>query len=246
MRILLITALFVGVTAFGQNEKIGINTALPKTTLDVNGDMTVRKLEKLSGDIKPLYIDKDGLVGTMVSKEEKVSSAIFSASSKIIVLNLNEGKEVAFNERKEDIPIPCRTTHIDINTLGVAVRNSAFQIKEDGIYELNTFVNFYLSSSKDNRIFMIVTLQTSTDDGVTWTNITGSRPVFLQTVQGGMNHPHNLPTTIASLTKGTLVRIAFKRSYSGTTAQGATVNSMRVGGNANYATKSFELVIKKL
>lgn len=246
MRILLIAALFVGVTTFGQNEKIGINTALPKTTLDVNGDMTVRKLEKLSGDIKPLYIDKDGLVGTMVSKEEKVSSAIFSANSTKIVLDLTEGKEVAFNDEKEDIPIPCRITHIDINTLGVTVRKSAFQIKEDGVYELNTFVNFIINSDENSKTFMIVTLQTSTDDGVTWTNITGSRPVFLQTVHGGMNHPHNLPTTIASLTKGTLVRIAFKRSYLGTTAQGARVKSIRVSGNANYASKAFEFVIKKL
>lgn len=245
MRILLITALFVGVTAFGQNEKIGINTALPKTTLDVNGDMTVRKVEKLSGDIKPLYIDKDGLVGTVVSKDDKVSSAIFSASAFGHVLNLNEGKEVVFNEGKEDIPIPFKTTNIDINTLGIAVHKDAFQIAEDGIYELNAFANFFISSATNNKIFIIITLQTSTNNGATWKNITGSRPVFVQSVST-MFHSYNLPTTIASLTKGTLVRIAFKRSYSGEIAQGATVNYMRVSGNSNYATKAFELVIKKL
>lgn len=246
MRILLIAALFVGVTAFGQNEKIGINTALPKTTLDVNGDMTVRKLEKLSGDIKPLYIDKDGLVGTMVSKEEKVSSAIFSANRTGTVLSLDKGEQERFNLGVEEIAIPFTINKSDINTLEIGVRKSAYQIKEAGIYELNTFVNFIITSDEYSKTFMIVTLQTSTDDGVTWTNITGSRPVFLQTVQGGMNHPHNLPTTIASLTKGTLVRIAFKRSSLNGNLQGNPVKSILVRGSSNYATKAFELVIKKL
>lgn len=244
-RSILFAVLFVGMTAVAQNEKVGINTDLPRTTLDVNGDATIRKVEKLSGNIRPLFIDSDGLVGTAVAKEDKVTSTIFSASSSNNVLILKDGNEDRFNSGTADIPIPVTINQANINTLGITVSNQAFKIKEEGIYEITSFVNFYIRSATNNKTFVIVTLQISEDNGVTWKNISGSRPVFLQG-NGGMNHPHNIPTTIIALKNGTLVRMAFKRSFLKGSGQGSNVTGIDVSGNSSYATKAYELVIKKL
>ncbi|MFD0701414.1 hypothetical protein [Myroides pelagicus] len=88
LTLLLIVFFAIQQLSFAQ-EAVGINTVLPKTTLDVNGKVTIRDTENPTPEdtIKPLYITQDKVVVTFPPTTPTAATSVITASNISIVPN---------------------------------------------------------------------------------------------------------------------------------------------------------------
>lgn len=242
-KVFLIIVLFVGVISFAQEQKVGINITLPKTTLDVNGDLTVREVQKLSGNVEKLYVDNNGKLGLDYRPKKEVETLVFSGNTERRIVNTNGSYK--FNEG-EQFELWVKAEDIKLNSIGITHSGNYFKIGETGTYLVSGFVNFLIESEIGNKTFMVVAIEVSTNNGSSWTNISGSRPIFTQDVKL-QYFGHAIPTTVADLQAGTLIRTAFIRSRSsGGSLQGQNLQKLSVEGISNEGIKAMDFLIRKL
>lgn len=237
----LFSVFLLGIASYGQAQSIGINTALPNTTLDVNGDVTIRETNKLSGTTQKLFIDDNGKIGLDYRPKQVAEATVFSANTERRIVNPN-GKQ--FNEGVQ-FELWVKTEDIKLNTIGITRSGNYFKIGETGTYMLSGFVNFLIEQKVNANTFIIVTIEGSKDNGKTWYTITGSRPVFRQYAEE-QYHGHSVPTASVEITEGTLMRMGFTRSKSGSSFQGTDVVSLSVEAISTEGIKSMDLLIRKL
>lgn len=241
-KVFLIVAMSVGMLSFAQEQKIGINIALPKTTLDVNGDLTVREVNKISGKTEKLYVDNDGKLGLDYRPKQVVEALVFSANTERRIVNtsgttsFNNGVHFELWVKPEDIKL---------NSIGITHSGNYFKIGETGTYMVSGFVNFLIESTIGHNTFMVVTIETSTNNGTTWSHISGSMPIFAQSATE-QYHGHSIPTTVTDLSAGTLIRIAFQRTKLDGDFLGDRASKMSVEGIESDGIKAMDFLIRKL
>ena len=183
--------------------KVGIGITTPNESLDVNGKVRIRSLDQLTNNnVYVVYADENGVLGkTAISP---VSKLAFYTSKTLL-----NSSATTFNNGYEQV-IPIQSTDTEINTIGNTLVNNYVKINEAGTYLIGGSVNFTLSSSTvDSKIYTAINIQRSTDNGNTWTSISGARPVFAMFSNTKMINSYTLPITIGNLNPNDLIKIVF-------------------------------------
>lgn len=239
----LIIALIFANSSYAQ---VGINTSEPLTELDVNGKTTIRETPILidNNNLNALYVDDKGLVGIKDFSNGVLTEEIFYAFTS---LQRNTTATEDFNNNVTQY-FEFETGDILYNTIGVSLvtigDNKYFKVAEDGVYEFNGFLNFRLTGVLNNKIFIAIKLEYSEDEGTTWVNLTGSRPVYTIDWSAGQTIPYTFPTTIYNMKKNSLLRIAFYRTKAGSQQQGEPVNDIYFTNG--YGSSTYKFILKKL
>lgn len=253
-------------------EKIGIATDLPRTTLDVNGKLTVRDTGYMenAGHIKPLYVDDEtGLVGTVAP--EAPTAAVSVLISNNSNLPSNAANAAKFNEGDTDLNVPIISSHFYLNNLGLKIDNNTIEIQEDGAYQINSYLNVAISTPSNNEDRKITvnfsTVNIKTGEPISPTQeipinsyyqmiflyaklykngseIAGTRPI-LTSILNGQANLITLPTATVKLKKGDKLSLAFSRTKTGGgTPAGSDVTS--IGLTSNFGAKPYSISITKL
>lgn len=252
-------------------EKIGIATDLPRTTLDVNGKLTVRDTGYMenAGHIKPLYVDdQTGLIGTVAPEAPTASTTVLVANNSNI-LPATEANGAKFNEGNVDINVPMLSSHFYLNNLGLKINNNTVEIQDDGTYQINTYLNVYISTKEVSNEITVNFPDVSTTNGKPKTAsqkivipsnniifiyaklysnntvIAGTRPLITSVLTGGQANLINLPTATVKLKKGDKLSLAFSRTKT-SAGTGAGSDAFEIGLGANYGAKPYSITITKL
>ncbi|WP_267739902.1 hypothetical protein [Myroides injenensis] len=253
-------------------EKIGIATDLPRTTLDVNGKLTVRDTGYMenAGHIKPLYVDdQTGLIGTIPTEAPTAATTILVAKDdKTLEATLEIGKE--FNKGEVNIRVPMDEVDFTTNNLGLKIINNSVEIQENGTYQINTYLNIFITTRavsneitvyfpdvtggkpktpyqtivipSNNIIFLYAKLYTN------GTVTAGTRPLITSVLTGGQANLINLPTATVKLKKGDKLSLAFSRTKQviGTVESPAGNDVTKIGLGHHYGARPYSISITKL
>lgn len=221
-------------------SQVGINTENPTETFDVNGTLRIRSTELLSSNrVSSLYVDENGVVGkSFISPGSPLTTFISATASTDIATAFNAGNV---------IELPITATTIDLNTLNVNLANNRIRIPEGGTYQLSASLNISLGTGNLNdNVFLAFNIQVSKDNGGTWEAISGNRPIFNMLTAGAFAYNTMLPTGLANLDEGDLLRLVIFRSRAGNTLQGSRLEVGLVRSVPKHGTKSFTLSLTKL
>lgn len=249
MRKILLLFLFLPSIIFGQ-EKVGINTELPKATLDVNGDVIISKTEELKGsDNRALYVDSKGLVGVVPKESSTIGTPIFYAvAENTNIKDGNASQLNAFNRGGAANALTINVLSSDIihNTVGVTVANNSFVVGESGFYAVSSALNFIFGTSNPgNEVFIFTGLRKKEVGSNSWSTITGNRPVIVVHWHGGQGTPIILPTVIEYLKKGDQLQFYFYRTQtSAGGSQGNNLTRLYIANSNNV--KGVSLTLQKL
>lgn len=262
------------VVGYGQERAVGINTELPRTTLDVNGKLTVRDTGNIENDgqVKALYVDKEtGLIGTVAPSTPTAPITVLSAKSNNI-LPSTDSNAVEFNKGNTDLTVPLSSDDIFPNNLGVLIDNNTVVIQEAGTYQINAYLNMIISTPSTNKRITVEFPEVSTITGKpktltqsilipapyrlvflyamlkkNGTEIAGARPI-LTNILNNQSDIITLPTTTIKLAKGDRLSLAFNRtmSVSGGVTSPAGDDVSKIGIGANYAARPYSMTITKL
>lgn len=267
--------------SYGQNQPsstaekaVGINTYLPRTTLDVNGKLTIRNTDNIENDghIKPLYVDKEtGLVGTMAASTPTAPITVLSASNSNL-LPSNAANAAIFNQGEVELIIPISEADVTPNNLGLIIEDENVVIQEDGTYQINAYLNMIISSASTTKKITVEFPEVSTITGKPKTttqtidippyyrmifiyaklkcnnsSIAGARPI-LTNMLGSQSDIITLPTVTLKLLKGDKLSLAFSRttSISGGVIRPAGDDVTKIGLGTNFGAKPYNLTITKL
>ncbi|MEC4113345.1 hypothetical protein VSO92_04400 [Myroides pelagicus] len=259
LTLLLIVFFAIQQLSFAQ-EAVGINTVLPKTTLDVNGKVTIRDTENPTPEdtIKPLYITQDKVVVTFPPTTPTAATSVITASNISIVPN-NEENATIFNNASEDIRIPFAEIDITPNNLDLSVDNNySLVIAETGTYQITGYINLHHSSSLPSRtsnvigdmvilkpyyanIFVFVKL---TLNGTTKV-LTGNRPILQSILHSSQFNIITLPTITTKLNAGDKLSLGFRRTTL-TSGDGAGSDVNTIGLAKAYGAAPYSITITKL
>lgn len=222
--------------------KVGIGTTTPTQSLDVNGRTRIRNTDELtSTNVSALYVDETGLVGKAnIAPQSKV--AYYSSTSSIDFIPSD------FNEEVIQI-VPIDSSHEKINSIGAVVPSlGQIQITESGNYMINSSINLLLKSASgttgNEKVYIAIQVDKSTDNGANWTTITGMRPISQLHWGPGTYITYNVPTIINYLEAGDLIRLKFYRTRSGSTPQGVDLELLKAGHA--FGAPTFTLSLSKL
>ncbi len=227
--------------------QVGINTESPQATLHIEGDLIIKNTSPKSANnanLKPLFVDPEGHVVRSVATQAvspilaiQTNRLMLSSSSDPNTLTVfNDGSRQSFDFIASDILI---------NNLGINIQNGYIRIAETGIYQISSLINYVFgTSTTGSNVFINISLQKSTNNGGTWFDVVGYRPIFTINWTTGQSTPAILPTVIASLSQGDLLRYSFYRTRSGATLQGSPITFLSI--DAVYSTPSVSISIVKL
>ena len=231
--------------------QVGINTSEPITELDVNGKTTIRDTPILedNNDLKTLYVNEEGLVGVKDFSGGPLTEEFFYAatnydrnSTQTATDNFNNHITQNFEFDSEDIIY--NTIKLNLATID---NNNYFRIGEDGVYEFNGFLNLHMKGNDNSKIFIAFLLEYSEDEGLTWSNLTGSRPVLTLAWGLGQSIPYTFPTTIYRMKKNSLLRVSYYRTKTVgeiVQIQGDTVDEIYF--DKAYGATTYKFILKKL
>lgn len=275
-KIILIVSILLLQYSGSAQEKIGIATDLPRTTLDVNGKLTVRDTGYMenSGHIKPLYVDDEtGLIGTVPPEAPTAATSVLVANNDDI-LPSTITNAVEFNKGNVDINIPIDALDLTTNNLGLKVKNNRIEIQENGTYQINSYINIAMSTGTPKKSITVNfpevvngLPQKPTQEIVipapytliflyarlrlVSTNgsstISGTRPI-LNNILNGQSHVITLPSVTLQLKKGDQLFLAFNRTRQGTAPNltPAGDDVTSIGLTNNYGAKPYSITITKL
>lgn len=224
-------------------QAVGVNTVLPTKTLDVNGEMRIREVNSISGkgELFPLFVNKEGVVGTSIINREVYTTFLRGSSAEISASDYNIGNYVAF---------PMKDTDVVLNTTSNYMTSKGFYIEMKGIYSLtaSSQIGFVAleDPGKDPYLFMAFQIQISKNDGASWQPLMGYRYIGPRLIVGyERNHNLVLPSNVVELEKGSLLRLVIHRTKFNTgEVQG--VGASKIYISTSYSGSPYTLSITKL
>jgi len=232
------------------NHRLGIGTSAPTAKVDINGNLKIRDTEFLSAsNVSPLFVDANGLIGKSTAPSD---TKVAFYSSRFTILNANAGSALLNSINNGDLQVvPILSQHQIINTLaGTTVTNNVLNIKEEGYYQIGGGINFSLTLAKDQRFFVAINIQKSTDNGSTWTSISGIRPIIISAATTAtpvlINYPQVISSVIEKLTPNDLLRMVYYRTKASEILQGDSATALGISSISDYGILSYTFSISKL
>ncbi|MBP1164476.1 hypothetical protein JOE44_001360 [Chryseobacterium sp. PvR013] len=224
------------------SSQVGINTATPTNTLDVNGTTRIRDLTLLtSPTISALYADQNGVLGTAnITPQSQVAFYTTASTMSYNAANYNTGATQI---------VQIQSSHAVLNTIGTTVSTiGQVTIGQTGNYMLSGSVapSLTINNDGDGYAYMAVNLEVSTDGGSSWTSVTGGRPMFPRVGVGVTRiYSFTMAPVIKSLNAGNLIRVIFYRTKDGGgTLQGSSMSSIDL--SFGYGSPTYTLSLNKL
>lgn len=90
--------------------------------------------------------------------------------------------------------------------------NNTFTVNSDGVYEISGFINYNANAANSVMTNIIYTIQSSTDGGVNWADITKSSVTF-GSYSAGSSRSVVIAPLIVSLSQGQFLRAVVDSSY---------------------------------
>lgn len=236
-------------------KRVGIGTTSPATKLDINGVVTIRDTPDLNDitTIHPLYIDQQGKVGIKPLGNGLTTEDVFYIRTDDVDLNQSASNTTKFNNG-DMLYVDMQPKDILYNTLAVDVVNNnniqALKINTEGVYQIEGYLNFFIKTSDQlqetpSKIYMYAAIEYSEDNGQSWEELSGSRPIFQIFWSPGQGTPYTFPTMIYKLKKDSLLRVVYHRTAAGGyLLQGDTVQDIYLS-NTNSPV-SYQLLLKLL
>ncbi|WP_312554967.1 hypothetical protein [Empedobacter brevis] len=222
--------------------RIGIGVTTPTQSLDVNGRTRIRNTDVLtSTSVSPIFVDENGLVGKAnINPQSQIAFYSTTTAYNASINSFNNG---------DNFIVPVIVSHSVLNTINATIPSTGnIRISENGNYMISGSVTPQLDfkNDGDGYGYIAVNLDISTNNGSSWTSISGGRPLFPRVVYGAVrNYSFTIPTVIRNLNVGTLIRINIYRTKTNDgTLQGSTFNEVKVG--SSYGAPTFTLSITKL
>ncbi|WP_121965677.1 hypothetical protein [Myroides sp. N17-2] len=225
-------------------ERLGINTQLPLATLDVNGNLIVRKADELTAqDNRQLYIDNEGKVGPLPKDSKVIVAPVFFLEAENT--NITETSTAAFNAGTV-LQIDANPDHIVYNNLEISIKDGAYQIGQSGYYLVNSSITAQIATAAINQfVYVQVGIRTRKNSSTPWETIVATRPVlninWNQTP--GQGNSIVLPSRIIYFEKGEQLQVFLNRTSTGLGLQGSSATQIKV--NTIYS-KAVTLTIQKM
>ncbi len=230
------------------SAQVGINTNNPTNSLDINGDIRIRKADKLSGNsIQPLYINSEGIVG-LIPESTQVTSRIFSAiASNTNIVENNNTQLNNFNEGRDNY-INLEQSFIKENTLSISSSGGFYKFNESGTFLLNLYINFKITVEESTAdAYMLAIVETRKQGESVWNTIVANRLVLRNEGYVRVSRPMVFPSKIVKVEKGSELRLVFRRTRTETgSLQGSKLSYLKVGSEPSYGLEGVSLMISKL
>ncbi|MDR2222903.1 MAG: hypothetical protein LBE34_09195 [Flavobacteriaceae bacterium] len=246
MRYRIVLVVLILFLQYGYAQKIGIGIDIPTETLDVNGRIRLRDVKEKDNDIRPLFINQDGVIGKR--DEAVLVTQVFSVlkgATYISGLFLND-----YNAGR-DMIVPLSEKYIVNNNLGVTqpTGTNNFKIIEEGFYEYSSFLHFYIgtpNSATPLTLDVMIQIEVSHDNGNTWEIITALRYLKPLVNYSSRNMVANLPNAITKHKQGDLIRMRILRirNSSNNLLGAPTLTEFSLAGTGNIPY--YALIINKL
>ncbi|MCA4806975.1 hypothetical protein [Myroides odoratimimus] len=224
-------------------QAIGVNTVLPTKALDVNGEVRIREVNTISGkgELFPLFVNKDGVVGTSVVNREVYTTFLRGQYTEVSAVDYNMGRYVVF---------PMKDADVVLNTTSNYMTPKGFRIEMSGIYSLAASSQIGFTAledpGKDPYLFMAFQVQISNNEGESWQPLIGYRYIGPR-LAVGYERSHNLvlPSNVVNLEKGNLLRLViFRTKFNTGEVQG--VGASKIFISSSYSGSPYTLSITKL
>lgn len=228
-------------------SQVGINTDNPRSTLDVNGELTIREVYPLKGQtINNLYINENGLIGTN-SNTSNITSKIFNAiGNQTNIVNSPTILNSFNNGYVQNIAI--ENNFFVLNKLGIQSNRNNLLFKEDGTYLINVAINFNFTSANNGEVYILGAIQTKKPLDSNWNTISGSRIIVSDEGYNQLSKSMVFPMQINEIVKDTELRIIFYRDSSQSYAKGDGLSFLEIASVAekNLYLDGLNIIIQKL
>ncbi|NMR33290.1 hypothetical protein HIO71_03610 [Chryseobacterium aquaticum] len=233
-------------TIFSGAGNLGVGTNAPAEKLDIEGKVRIRSTPELAElDAKPLFIGGNGVVGTLKEGGPKTlyidAINVFTTSNNNLLSDFNNGNHIVIRFG----PI---NDNIRLNTMDATVNPGYVTIKQNGFYQLNASLGTSVTSSSNLNIFQVFNVEKSSDGGVTWTTVSGTRTVSL--IPPNFNDFRvfcTLPTVVTQLQANDRLRmVTFRPVAANGTLLGGTLDDIIINGSTELGTKGFTFGLTKL
>lgn len=229
-------------------DKLGINTQLPLATLDVNGNLIVRKADELTTqDNRLLYINNEGKVGPLPKDSKVIVAPVFFLEAENT--NIIETSTNAFNAGTV-LTIDANPDHIVYNNLEMSIKDNTYQIGQSGYYLVNSSITAQIATSAINQsVYIQVGIRTRKNSSTPWETIVATRPVLNINWNQipGQGNSIVLPSRIIYFEKGEQLQVFLNRTSSTINGvsgpQGSSATQFRV---TTIYSKAVTLTIQKM
>lgn len=218
----------------------GIGTNTPTEKLHVAGKARITNTAKLTGAVSPLYVDANGVVG----KADVNAQIAFYEGTNGVTISAND-----FNNGIQ-VPVTITSANEKLNTIGATITSDKVKIQDAGTYMISGSLNVTIkiagaTMATPKTAWVRVNIQRSTNNGATWVDIAGARPIFDIYIPAGQNSVTILPAVIRSLGANDLLRLTLTRSAgAGGNGQGDDVESIIF--SSGYGNNPYTLSITKM
>ncbi|PWN58400.1 hypothetical protein [Chryseobacterium viscerum] len=233
-------------TIFSGSGNLGVGTVVPSEKLDIEGKVRIGSTPELAElDAKPLFIGGNGVLGTLKEGGPKTlyidAINVFTTSNNNLLSDFNNGNHIVIRFG----PI---NDNIQLNTMDATVNAGYVTIKQNGFYQLNASLGTAVTTSSNLNIFQVFNVEKSSDGGVTWTTISGTRTVSL--IPPNFNNFRVfciLPTVVTQLqTNDRLRMVTFRPVAANGTLLGGALDAISINGSIEQGTKGFTFGLTKL
>ncbi|KUJ55761.1 hypothetical protein [Chryseobacterium aquaticum] len=233
-------------TIFSGAGNLGVGTNAPAEKLDIEGKVRIRSTPELAElDAKPLFIGGNGVLGTLKEGGPKTlyidAINVFTTSNNNLLSDFNNGNHIVIRFG----PI---NDNIRLNTMDATVNPGYVTIKQNGFYQLNASLGTSVTSSSNLNIFQVFNVEKSSDGGVTWTTVSGTRTVTL--IPPNFNDFRvfcTLPTVVTQLQANDRLRmVTFRPVAANGALLGGTLDEIIINGSTELGTKGFTFGLTKL
>jgi hypothetical protein len=193
------------------------------------------------------YYYFDGVVWVkMSSSNQSGPKTLFLDATNVTTNSANEAN--AFNTGADILVHFDFSSHVRLNTLNATVNKESVIISDSGFYQITASLTTIIEAESDLDIFQSFNVEKSSDNGTTWTPISGTR--VRESIPENFSNVRLysvLPTIVTQLQANDRIRlVTFRAKSASGVVLGQAVTSFQINGVSAQGTKGYSLGLTKL